>query len=216
MSGQEVAWRLTTTGKVDGNLCKHNKNVFHRHLQCGLPFLLDSVCLKSNSATLSNTLLNGGAREHVDRARQAIHFMCLHLRQRSKTDLCCFSPGKGLLFDTNQLNFVYCFLEFFIFFLVSSLHSCRAKHMFVLQSLVWCWRSLGSEMRLLTDGQVPLWPRYPAILSTKTHLCSIRSVWKSLIGRVENWREWLSFCLFCLYFVSSDKSYTIAELVSYL
>lgn len=36
--------------------------------------------------------------------------------------------------------------------------------MFVLKSLVWSWRSLGSEMRFLTDAQVPLWPWYPSFL----------------------------------------------------
>lgn len=127
----------------------------------------------------------------MDRTRQAIYCMCLYSRPRSKTALCRLSPGNGVfLFDTDQLNFVT-----LIFYLVSSLHSCGAKHVFGLQSSVWCWRSLGSELRLLTDGQVPLWPWYPDFLHYKHSLLQHhRRGGKPQPDRLKDGGELLWFC----------------------
>lgn len=104
------------------------------------------------------------------RGKQSIS--CVYTQGRGARQVCAVFPqAKG--FCLTQISSTL-FTVPLIFYLLSLLQSCGAKHVFVLQNPVWCWRSLGSELRLVTDGQVSLWPWYPAFQPTKIHLCCIR------------------------------------------
>lgn len=105
------------------------------------------------------------------RGRQSIS--CVYTQGRGARQVCAVSP-QATTFCLTQIGSTLFAVSLIFFHLVSSLHSCGAKHVFVLQSSVRCWKSLGSELRLLTDGRVPLWPWHPAFLRNNTHLCGIR------------------------------------------
>lgn len=135
-------------------LHKNNKNVFAQGPPGDIRFtsLLGTsacrhLCLKSKAATRSNIVENGNSLGTCGRGKASNPFHVFTLKAEE--------PDRSVLLFPRLKAFVwrrsaqlYCLSFPGIFDFVSSVHSCRAKHMFVLQSLVWCWRSLGWQLRL--------------------------------------------------------------------
>lgn len=93
---------------------------------------------------------------------------CVCTGDRGATQIWAASPpGQRLLFDTDQLDSVYPFLEYFCFVPpppTQPLKGCRAKRIFALQ------RGAGGP-RVLTDGRIPLRPPDSAFVPEIAHLC---------------------------------------------